>query len=151
MLLVPGAAPNHPEKRWPAKKYGKLAKMLANAEYQPVILGTETEKDITEIIVDTCPQALDLTGQTSLSQIIVLARNAAASIGNDTGPMHLIGPTDCPCLVLFSERSKPARHSPKGKHVTPVQKNNLNDLEPEDVFALFKPRETISKCSATMH
>src|SRR5690606_5840472 len=38
VLLVPGAAPQHPLKRWPAEYYGILAQKLAKQGFQPVIL-----------------------------------------------------------------------------------------------------------------
>ncbi len=137
VLLIPGSAPNRPEKRWPAEKYGHLAQEISSLGYQPVVLGTESEKDSAAQILQLCPKALDLTGQTSLFQIAQLARGAASAIGNDTGPMHLIAATDCPCVVLFSKHSNPVRHAPRGKQVQIIQKENLPDLNPEDVLEKF--------------
>ena len=141
VLLVPGCAPDRPEKRWPSDKYGRLANMLVQRGFQPVLIGTKAEADATKIIATTCPQALDLTGQTNLKHIATLARQSAGAIGNDTGPMHLIGSTGTPCLVLFSEHSNPVKHAPKGDQVSILQENNLKDLKSEDVLNAFHPRE----------
>lgn len=151
VLLIPGSAPERPEKRWPADKYGRLAKMIASMGYQPVLIGTQAESDATQIIAQSCPESLDLTGRTNLHQIATLARKAAAAIGNDTGPMHLIGATGCPCLVLFSGHSDPVRHAPKGDNVDVLQKNELKDLKSEEVIKNFKPREETAKHPSTMH
>ncbi len=151
VLLIPGSAPNRPEKRWPAEKYGRLAKIITSMGYQPVLIGTEAEANATKIIAESCPESLDLTGRTNLHQIATLARNAAAAIGNDTGPMHLIGATSCPCLVLFSNHSDPVRHAPKGENVRVLQKNELESLKSEEVIENFKPREQAPKQSSTMH
>ena len=151
VLLVPGSAPQHPGKRWPADKYGRLAKDLAAMGFQPVILGTEAEKDVTGEIARACPESLDLTGRTDLKQIASLAKDAAAAIGNDTGPMHLIAATACPSLVLFSAHSNPERHAPKGEEVEVIQRDDLKNLMREEVLQNFKPRENAEKFSSTLH
>ena len=97
------------------------------------------------------PEALDLTGQTSLPQIAVLARSAAAAIGNDTGPMHLIAATGCPCLAIFSKQSDPVKHAPRGEKVMVLQSQDLQTLKPEKVLQLFKPREEPPRKSASLH
>ncbi|MCB1562498.1 MAG: glycosyltransferase family 9 protein [Alphaproteobacteria bacterium] len=134
VLLVPGCAPERPEKRWSASGYAALAAMLAGEGVQPVIIGTLAEKEAAQEIAQNCPEALDLTDQTSLGQITALARSAAGAVGNDTGPMHLICATGCSGLVLFSGHSDPVRHAPKGEAVQVLRENDLADLAAEAVF-----------------
>lgn len=120
ILLVPGSAPNRPRKRWPVKSYGDLARHLAGDAFQPVIIGGPDEQDRAAQITEACPDALDLCGQTRLSDIAELARNASGAIGNDTGPMHIIGATGCPTLCLMGldkGASDPAKHGPAGPQV----------------------------------
>lgn len=151
VLLVPGSAPEHPQKRWPAENYARIAKILAKWGYQPVVIGGQSEQDMAADIVKNSPDILDLTGQTTLAQVAVLARQAAASIGNDTGPMHLIAATGCPCLSLFSKTSDPVRHAPKGENVVVLRFDNLGDLKSEKVLQRFKPREEPPRSSASLH
>lgn len=138
VLLIPGSAPQHPQKRWSHEKYAELAHHLLKKKYHPVLLGTDAEKNVTSAIKNTCNGVLDLTGQTSLFQIAALAHNADGAIGNDTGPMHMIGPTGCLSIVLFSGHSNPARHAPKGKRVITTQKQNINDIDVIEVLTLFE-------------
>lgn len=138
ILLVPGSAPQHPKKRWPHDKYAKLAQQLINNNYQVVMIGTDAEKEVTDAIEEICPDILNLTGQTSLFEIAALAHNAHGAIGNDTGPMHMIGPTGCPSLVLFSGNSTPDRHAPKGDNIHTIQYNDLSKLRNEDVYEHLK-------------
>jgi ADP-heptose:LPS heptosyltransferase len=151
VLLVPGSSPDHPHKRWPAENYGRIANILGQWGYQPVILGTKTENDIAKTIIGEATGVLDLTGQTTLSQVATLARTAAAAIGNDTGPMHLIAATGCPCLALFSQSSDIIKHAPRGDHVKILQAKDLQILKPEKVLQLFKPREEPPRQSASLH
>ncbi|MGH1456021.1 MAG: glycosyltransferase family 9 protein [Alphaproteobacteria bacterium] len=138
ILFVPGSAPQHPQKRWPAKYYGELAKQLTTEKYQIILLGTNAEKEVTDEIAKICPECLNLTGKTSLFQIVALAQSAAAAIGNDTGPMHIIAPTQCPSITLFSNHSNPERHAPLGKNVTTIQKENIENISEEEILNALK-------------
>lgn len=133
-LIIPGSAPTRPEKRWSAENYIHVCKKLLEQNIQPVILGTESEKEITSKISGTCKKALDLTEKTSLFDIPPLARKAEFALGNDTGPMHMIAPTGCHTIVLFSKHSNPVRHAPLGKNVITIQQENLGNLKPEEVL-----------------
>jgi len=137
VLIVPGSAPTRPEKRWPAEQYGRLCLELIDKGYLPALIGTEDERDVTSSIKELCPSAHDLTGKTSLFQIVSLGRHAAAAIGNDTGPMHMIAPTGCPTLVLFSKDSNPVRHAPKGDNVLTIQRNSLESLAVDGIIEAF--------------
>lgn len=133
-LIVPGSAPGNPGKRWPAAQYGAICQKLAAEGIHPVLLGTEAERDATDIIAQACPEALNLTGKTNLKQIVALGRDACVSIGNDTGPMHMIAPTGCLCVSLFSDCSNRFRHYPKGPDVQILYRPSLTDLPVEEVF-----------------
>lgn len=141
ILLIPGSAPNRPEKRWPSEYYGALARHLYGWGYTPVIVGTLQEQEAGKTISNTCPQAINLCGQTSMMDLVGLAREASGAIGNDTGPMHLIAPTGCPVIVLFSGHTDPVRHGPKGAHVRIVQKDDLSSLSPDDMLKLISTRD----------
>ena len=138
VLIVPGCAPTRPEKRWPAEHYISFCRALSGKGLQPVLIGTDAEKDVTGQIAAACPEALDLTGQTALFDIVPLAREAAGAVGNDTGPMHMIAPTGCPGLVLFSRHSNPARHAPKGPRLSVLQVPDLADLPANHVLEKFQ-------------
>lgn len=145
VLIVPGCAANRPEKRWPAEYYIQLCQKLAAQNYQPVLIGTHDEKDVLDLIESQCPACLNLGGKTALTDLPALAHRAAAAIGNDTGPMHMIGPAGKPALILFSGHSNPARHAPTGTNVTCLQKQNLKDLSVEEVLESFAENIHTSK------
>jgi ADP-heptose:LPS heptosyltransferase len=131
-LIVPGSAPQHPQKRWP--HYTPLCSELLKKNIHPVLIGTDAEKETLDYIERKNPAVVNLCGKTKLEDLPALARNAAFAIGNDTGPMHLIAPTGCKTLVLFSNASNPKRHAPLGDNVTTLQEDNLNSLSVETVI-----------------
>lgn len=136
VLAVIGASPRHPQKRWP--HFGEICRRLVQHNLTPVLIGGADEKPIALEIMAVAPRCIDLTGQSSLSDLPALAANATACIGNDTGPMHFIAPTGCKSLVLFSGASDPKRHAPLGDHVVTLRKGNLETLSPDEVWRVLK-------------
>ena len=65
--------------------------------------------------------------------IAALARKAAAAVGNDTGPMHLIAVVGCPVIALFSGLSDPAQSAPRGKSVVALRGIPIETLGVEKV------------------
>ncbi len=139
-LLVPGGSAHRPEKRWPAARYAELATRLAGDGIRAVLIGAAAEASELADIAANCADALNLCGRTSFEEIIELARRAAAAVGNDTGPMHLIAAADCPSVVLYSHTSDPTRTAPRGASVAILQSPSLDALDVETVIAEMRPR-----------
>ncbi len=133
-LLVPGSSAHRLAKRWPARRYGELARALAACGLAPVVLGSAAERNLAAEIAEHVP-VLDLTGQTSFGELASLARAAKLAVGNDTGPMHLIAAAGCPSLVLFSRASDPALCAPRGQRVEVLRRPDLTALAVEPVLA----------------
>lgn len=135
VVLVPGGAPHRPEKRWPAERYGALARELVQRGITPVVVGAAAEQEAAAVIQADCPEARDLTGETSLAEIAALGRRALWAVGNDTGPMHLLAAAGAPATVLFSAASDPALTAPRGPRVAILRRQRLADLPVEEVAA----------------
>jgi ADP-heptose:LPS heptosyltransferase len=133
-LLIPGASPLRPLKRWPTERFAQLA---ASAGLPVAVLGGPAEKEIAARILAVAPGALDLTGRTSLAEIAALARRAAWAVGNDTGPTHLVAAAGCPTLALFGEDSDPSLCAPRGPAVEVLRHIPLADLPLKAVQAAF--------------
>lgn len=113
-LLAPGGAPHRPAKRWPAAKFGEVARDLLSKDITPVVLGHGAEEEaLAQAIQAVAPDAVSLVGRTSLGDIASLARGADRALGNDTGPMHVVVAAGCPSVVLFSRDSDPALSAPR--------------------------------------
>lgn len=124
-LLIPGASPGRPAKRWPETHFAALAAAL---DMPSLILGGPAEAALGQAITQAAPAARDLTGQTSFAEIAALARRATCCIGNDTGPTHLVAVAGCPTLALFGEDSDPALCAPRGPRVAVLRHQPLSAL-----------------------
>lgn len=129
-VLVPGGSSHRSSKRWPSEYYVELSRWLQTFGIQPVIVGTEEDKKLAEPLIST--GAMNLTGKTSLLELVEIFRGCSIAIGNDTGPMHIAGAVGCIGAVLFSGDSDPLLCAPKGSLIT-LQRMSLSDLSADEV------------------
>lgn len=136
-LLVPGAAPHRPAKRWPGARFAALARYLHGCGLTPVVIGTAAESGLAATILADTP-GVDLTGRTDLGALGALCARASLAVGNDTGPMHLAAAMGAPSLVLFSGESDPALTAPRmpdGGWASVLRQKSLADLGLDRVAA----------------
>jgi ADP-heptose:LPS heptosyltransferase len=134
LLLVPGGAPHRPAKRWPIAQFAALARHAAAAGVAPVVVGGAGEQNLGAAIAAAAPGTHDLTGCTSLADLVALAERALHAVGNDTGPMHVIAAAGASATVLYSAASDPALTAPRGR-VAILRRDDLANLTAEEVAA----------------
>ena len=109
-ILNPGAGWG--AKRWPAQRYGQVAKALAANGLRSILNcgpGEENLASEAEAASEGAAKAM----QCSISQLIALTRRAKLFIGGDTGPMHLAAALQVPVVAIFGP-TDPARNGPYG-------------------------------------
>jgi len=80
-----------------------------------VILGTASDQALARVMVAGAPErCLDLTGQTTLAEMIEWLRLSALVITNDTGPLHIAAALKKPIVALFGP-TDPRRTGPYGQ------------------------------------
>lgn len=115
LFLVPGARWDN--KRWPVERFKELAALLARRPGfdKLVVLGGPGDAPLGASIRSAAPErVLDLTGRTSLLEMIEWLRDAAAVVTNDTGPMHIAAAHGVPVVSLFGP-TRPERTGPHGQ------------------------------------
>lgn len=132
-LLIPGASPQRPGKRWPRESYAALAQRLAKVGLRPVVVGGPGEIEDGRVIAVADGRVIDLTGRTSFADLAALGASATLAVGNDTGPTHLIAAAGAPTLALFSQESDPALCAPRGRRVEVLRREPLADLAVDTV------------------
>jgi ADP-heptose:LPS heptosyltransferase len=138
-LLVPGSSPNRKIKRWPAENYVHVAKWLAARGVTPVLICGPAEREEAQRIAAACPKARDI--DTGVNEIVELARRAKIAVGNDTGPLHLIGAAGCPVVALFCRESHAVKTRPPGPLVHVLQRPHLADLPVAEVLEAIRKVE----------
>ncbi len=115
LVLLPGA--RWPNKRWPAESFAALVQRLAAdlPAWRFVILGNGEDRQAGETIARVAPErCLDLTGRTSLPEMVEWIRLCQGVVSNDTGPMHVAAALRKPVVALFGP-TEPRRTGPYGQ------------------------------------
>lgn len=141
VLLIPGCAPQHPHKRWPVEHFAKLAAMLAEQGIGTVAVGTAVDAEVIGDIREIFPEVVNIAGKTNIGQLAAVAKRAEGAVGNDTGPIHIAAVAGAPTLSLMSGKSDPQRMIPRGPDVSFLQRDDLQDLSPEEVMKSLRLRK----------
>ena len=136
ILLVPGSSRTGQYKRWPAEYYGALAQHILDEGYSPVLIAGPDDLDAASCVKEICPGIVDLTLKVNFLEIAMLAKQAIAVVGNDTGPLHILAAMKLPTLVLWSKASPPDVYAPKGPHVHIAYEEDLKNLSLDRVKKL---------------
>jgi len=109
-LLNPGAA--WPNKRWPADRFGAAAAALrAESGLPSLVLWGPGEEALAEAVVATSHGAAVMAPQTTIPDVVAIARAARIMVSGDTGPLHIAGAVGTPVVALFgptfAERNGP--------------------------------------------
>jgi lipopolysaccharide heptosyltransferase I len=103
-LVNPGAA--WPNKRWPAVRFGELAAILHERfGLAPFVLWGPGERPLAQAVVDASRGAARVAPETSISDLVELARAASLTVSGDTGPIHLAAAVGTPIVGLYGPTS----------------------------------------------
>ncbi len=125
IALLPGARWDN--KRWPATHFHDLVARLSatHRDARFIILGGKSDGELAAEISTAAPAAaLDLTGRTTLPQMIEVLRQCRVVVTNDTGPMHVAAALRKPVVGLFGP-TNPARTGPYGQSEHSLQRRDL--------------------------
>jgi heptosyltransferase I len=109
-ILNPGAGWG--AKRWPAERFGQVAKELAKDGLCSLINYGPGEQDLAGA-VETASDGMARRISCTISELIALTRRARLLIGGDTGPMHMAAALKIPVVAVFGP-TNPTRNGPFG-------------------------------------
>lgn len=126
VVLAPGTSWS--SKEWPLDNYAELGKRLLQDGYQLVLIGGSIDTDKSKYILDNITETalankekiIDLTGQTSLKQLMAVCQAATLYISGDTGPLHVAVTTGVPIIALYG----PTMPHRTGPYVGKMSGNN---------------------------
>jgi hypothetical protein len=145
-------------RRWSAQSFSTLADLICSRlNARIVLLGVSSESEIASKIIDGMKykdRVLDLTGKTSITQLIGVLKRCSYLVTNDTGTMHIAAALKVPIIGLFFAHAHPQETGPFGEghivfqariHCAPCSYGvSCNDIvcvqkvSPEDVFAYLE-------------
>ena len=109
-LMNAGAA--WPNKRWPPERFGRLAAHLSERHRLPSLaVWGPGERALAERVVESANGAAHVAPETSVGDLVALARAATLMVAGDTGPLHIAAAVATPVVAIFGP-TDPARNGP---------------------------------------
>jgi heptosyltransferase I len=113
-LLNPGAA--WPNKRWPAERFGALAREIRRRHgWRSIVAHGPGEDSLAASVVSAASgpdgRAAELAPSTGLGDLLALLAGASLVVSGDTGPLHLAAALGRPVVGLYGP-TDPARNGP---------------------------------------
>jgi ADP-heptose:LPS heptosyltransferase len=109
-LLNPGAA--WPNKRWPPDRLASVAAALKQRHgLASVVIWGPGERSLAEDVVARAGGGAVLSPQTSIADIVALARGATVMVSGDTGPTHIAAAVGTPLVGIYGP-TRPERNGP---------------------------------------
>jgi heptosyltransferase-1 len=139
-ILNPGAGWG--AKRWPAERYGVVAKKLAEIGLLSFVNFGPGEEYLAETVTKSS-EGIALPLNCSITELIAITRRATLFIGGDTGPMHLAAALKVPVVAIFGP-TNPARNGPYGTKSVVLR----NPESPTTHARLARPDEAMLEITA---
>jgi len=89
-------------KSWPKEKFAELIEKLLTLKNTKILLvGSESEKDTIDEIIEMAGGGINLAGKLDLLELASLLACSSLYIGNDSGPTHIAYAMKTPMIQLF--------------------------------------------------
>jgi len=125
ILVNPNASKLISIRKWPLENYAKLVKKLVqDVDVYVAVIGVANEKPDAEFIVDYAKskRVIDMTGKTTLRELIDLFNIGNVLVTNDSGPAHFASLTNIHIIVFFGPET-PELYKPISENVTVMYSN----------------------------
>ena len=88
-------------KHWGCEKFAEVARSFLQKGFAVVLIGSRRERAVCEEVASLAPGAVNLAGETTLSELAALIRRSTICATNDSGPMHLAVALERPVVSIF--------------------------------------------------
>jgi heptosyltransferase I len=88
-------------KAWRSDGFGEVARYFLQKGFAVTLIGAARERAVCAEVARLAPGAVNLAGETTLSELAALIRRSTISVTNDSGPMHLAVAVDRPVVSIF--------------------------------------------------
>ena len=101
-------------KRWPVERYREVVSAVnARLDCEWIVVGTAADSTLAAELTSGFANVSDLTGKTTLDELMQTLRGLRALVTNDTGTMHLADFLGVPLVAVFGS-TEPALTGPRG-------------------------------------
>jgi lipopolysaccharide heptosyltransferase II len=103
MVMAPGTIWD--TKEWRRDGFAEVARYFLQKNFSVMLIGSDRERETCAEVAKLAPGAINLAGETTLSELAALIRVSTICVSNDSGPMHLAVALDRPVVSIFGPTS----------------------------------------------
>jgi heptosyltransferase-1 len=99
LVMAPGTV--WETKEWRRDGFAEVARHFLRKGFAVTLIGSDHERALCDAVGKLAPGAVNLAGETTLSELAALISRAAICVSNDSGPMHLAVALGRPVVSVF--------------------------------------------------
>jgi heptosyltransferase I len=99
LLMAPGTI--WETKHWGTDKFAEVARHFLRRGFAVALMGSRRERLLCEDVARLAPGAVDIAGETTLTELAAVIRRSTISVTNDSGPMHFAVALGRPVVSIF--------------------------------------------------
>jgi heptosyltransferase I len=88
-------------KHWGSDKFAAVARHFLQKGFAVALMGSGRERVVCEEVARLAPGAIDIAGETTLTELAALVARSSICVTNDSGPMHLAVALGRPVVSVF--------------------------------------------------
>jgi len=88
-------------KEWRSDAFAEVARHFLQKGFAVTLIGSDRERAVCDDVAKLAPGAVNLAGETTLSELAALICRSAIGVTNDSGPMHLAVALGRPVVSVF--------------------------------------------------
>lgn len=125
IAVAPGTVWN--TKRWLPERFAELSKLLAQEQFEVVLIGGEQDAELCRSIAEMSGSShvYSTAGRLTLLQSAELISRCRAAVSNDSASMHLAVAMRTPVVAIFGATVPEFGFYPSGKHDVVVETRGL--------------------------
>lgn len=137
-VVAPGAST--PDRCWHVVNYAKICRMVMEKYgLRPVLVGTEKEGMLSKVVKEYMKdEVVDLTGKTSIIELVSVLDQATFVVGNDSAPVHIAARLNRPTLCLSLSHARYWSTGPYGDDTYVLQHNDPSLVSVGQVMDMVK-------------
>ena len=152
IAIHPGA--HYPSQRWPAERFGELARrILAQCEAKVILLGSRDEQTLLDEVEEIAGEGVHAFSRLRLRELMALISKCDLFICNNSGPLHIasalkvstismLGPTVTPLWLPYGENNVVLNKEPS---CSPCNRANCKDHECMESITVDEVLEEVKK------
>ena len=138
IVLIPGSSRSGIEKRWPAKFYSELSKIFFEQNFDVIVTGGVSDKDIVREIISYDNKIIQSEYLSNFSNFINLCNESSLIISVDTGPAQMAALSDKPIIWLVNKGPYNVTNVPISKNISVIKADRMQNISVNDVAKVSK-------------